>query len=79
MMAEAMDQDLRLIEPRGMNGGKARTSPGGVVGEVVLGIARRVTGIAILDQKYALQTAMALPKPSQCPEIVRGVFFETVN
>src|SRR5918992_5444442 len=75
MMAEVMDQDLRLIEPRCMNRGKARTPPSVGVGEVVLSIACSVTGIAILNQKYAFQTAVSLAETFQRLNIMRGVFF----
>ena len=74
-MAEVMDQDLRLIEPRCMNRGKARTPPGVGVGEVVLSIACSVTGIAVLNQKYAFQTAVSLAETFQRLNIMRGVFF----
>src|ERR687887_2610247 len=75
MRAEAMEQDLRLIEPRRMNRGKAPTPPGVGVGEVVLSIACGGTGIAILNQKYALQTAVSLAETFQRLNIMRGVFF----
>ena len=74
MVAEAMDQDLSLIEPRRMNWGKARMPPAGGVGKVVLSIARRVTGIAILNQKDASQRAMSLPEAVQLLDIVRSIF-----
>ena len=74
-MAEVMDQDLRLIEPRRMHRGKARTPPRVGLGEVVLSSACGMTGIAILNQKYALQMAMALAETFQRLDIMRGVFF----
>ena len=74
MVAEAMGQDLGLIEPRRMSWGKARMPPAVGVGEVVLSIARGVTGIAILNQKDAFQMLMSLPKTVQLPDIVRSIF-----
>lgn len=74
MVAEAMDQDLSLIEPRRMNWSKARMPPAVGVGEVVLSIARGVTGIAILTQKDAFQRAMSLPETVQLLDIVRSIF-----
>jgi hypothetical protein len=75
MMAKAMDQDLRLIEPRRMNRSKARMPPSFGSGEVVLSIAGGMAGITILDQKHPLQAAMSLPEKLQLLDIVRGIFF----
>ena len=75
MVAEAMDQDLSLIEPRCMNRGKARTPPSVGVGEVVLRIARGVTGIALLNQKDAFQAVVALAKTLQSLAIMHSIFF----
>ena len=74
MMFEAMDQDLSLIEPRCMNRGKAWTPPGAGRGKVVPRIAGGMAGITILDQKDALQPAVALLEPLQRLEVVHGVF-----
>ena len=61
-MAEAMDQNLRLIEPRGMDWGIACTPPRGTLSEIILGGPGSMTGIPILDEKYPLQVGVSLSK-----------------
>lgn len=45
IMAEGMDQNLSLIEPRRVDWSRARTPPGSAVSKIVPGITRRMTRV----------------------------------
>ena len=65
MVAEPVDQNFSLIEPRGMGGGVTRTPPVvGIVGQVLLWCIGSVTGIAVLNEKHTVQGVMTLAKPA---------------
>src|SRR5687768_13612308 len=53
--AERPDQQLRLVQPRGVGGREAGPPPAAAVVEVALGVAGRVAGVAVVDQERAAQ------------------------
>ena len=64
MVTKGIVKQLRLIEPGGMCWSETR-SPPGVVLEVNYGSRRRMTGIAVLDQKHPAPVPVALSKVLQ--------------
>ena len=74
MMAEVMNADLCLVQPRGMCGRIAGTPPVGVVSPIVMCGSSGMAGITILNQKHALQLRMLLPPGGQCPAIMLSIF-----
>lgn len=60
MIAEIMDQSLRVIEPRGRDRGLASPPPGGTRSEIILGIPGSMTGITLLDKEYSFQVEVSL-------------------
>lgn len=74
MMTEAMNGDLGLVEPRGMNGSVARTPPRGTAIEIAASGVCRVTRISVLDQKNAFEMMVSLPKAFERLDIVGSIF-----
>lgn len=72
-MLECMDEDFRLIQPRGVGRCVARLPPPIASGEVRLRRPRYVARSAILDQKDAPQFLVVLAKKFQFRKIVFGV------
>ena len=65
-----MDEDFRLVQPRGIGGRIARLPPALTPGEVRLRVRRYVTGPAILDQEDTLQLLVLLVKQFQFGKVV---------
>src|SRR5208337_2082079 len=64
--AECPDEHFRLVQPRGVNRGKAGPPPAAMLGEVLVRRSRRVTGITVLNQEGSRKRTMA------AAEIVQG-------
>ena len=52
---ERMDEDFRLVQPRGIGGRIPRSPPALTVGEIASRASCDVTGPAVLDQEDAAQ------------------------
>jgi hypothetical protein len=73
-IAEGIDQQFRLVEPRGMDRRKAGAPPATAFGPVPVGIASGMTRVAILDQEHPFPVAMASPKLFQLPDVMLCIF-----
>jgi hypothetical protein len=73
MVAERVIQQLRLVEPGGMDR-RETGSPPGVLLEILMGCGGGMAGVTVLDQKDTPQMMMALLKPAQGLNVVLGVF-----
>src|SRR5207237_773718 len=74
MIPKRLDQQLCLVQPRGMDRREAGTPPTLASRPVFRRVAGRVAGVPILDQEYALQSPMPPAKGFQLPDVVVGVF-----
>src|SRR5438105_264124 len=53
VVLERVDEDLRLVQPRGVGGGISGPPPAPAPGEITARAARDMTGAAVLDQEDA--------------------------
>src|SRR5205085_598239 len=67
--AKGPDQQLRLIQPGGMDGRKAGAPPVPMRREVLVRRGGHVAGVAVLNQKAAGQMTMAAAKILQSPDV----------
>src|SRR5262245_4661928 len=70
---ERPDQQLRLVQPRGVGRREAGTPPAPARRPVRFRVPRRVAGVAILDQEYPLQVPMPTAESPQLPNVVASI------
>src|SRR5436190_3590327 len=73
IVLERVDQDLPLVQPRGIGGRIARSPPAVALGEVLLRTARYMARSPVLDQEDASELLMVLAKEFQFGQVVLGV------
>src|SRR5512135_1191694 len=73
IVLERVDQDLALVQPRGVGGRIAGPPPAVALGEVPRRIARYRARSPVLDEEDASEFLMVLAKESQCGQVVLGV------
>src|SRR5512147_1060561 len=70
IVLERVDQDLPLVQPRGVGGRIAGPPPAVALGEVPLRIARYMARSPVLDQEDASEFLMVLAEESQFGQVV---------
>src|SRR6266498_4127274 len=73
VVTERLNQQLRLVQPRGMSRREAGPPPVGTTRPVICRGGCRMAGIVVLDQEYPLQPSVPAAKRLQFPEVVLGV------
>src|SRR5438067_478788 len=68
VIAERPYQQLRLVQPRRMGRREAGSPPAPTARTIRRRVAGGVTGVAVLDQEYALQAPVPPPKGPQFPD-----------
>jgi len=74
VVTEGADQQLRLVEPRGVDRGEATPPPAGVSRQVVPRLRGRMGRVVIVDQIDSAQVTMPMSECPQLPDIVLGAF-----
>src|SRR5262245_60793961 len=72
-MPERSDQQLGLVEPRGVRRREAGPPPTTAPRAILLGVPRRVAWVTVLYQEYPPEPMVSLPKRPQFPDVVPGV------
>ena len=67
--AERIEQQLRLIQPRGMDRGEPTPPPAAAPGQVVRRRRSGMAGVTIVDQVHSPQVAMPTPETLQLLDI----------
>src|SRR5271165_3164747 len=70
IVLEGVDEDFRLVQPRGIGRRIPRPPPTTTVGEIALGAGSNVTGATVLDQEGAAQLLVLPVKQLQFGLIV---------
>src|SRR4051812_6699053 len=73
MIAKCPDEQLRLVQPRGMHRREARPPPTRATRPVLPCGGCRVTGIAVLNQEHPLQAPMPATERPQLLDVVLRV------
>jgi hypothetical protein len=70
---ESIEQQLRLVEPRGVDRGKAIPPPAIASRQIVPRLGTRVARVVIVDQVDSTQMTVPMPESSQHSDVMFGV------